>query len=72
MQIWMIANFKINLILDKALAVLGSLTETEILSVTFTSEKSNGENFGDASVPLAKVSVKEARSSLDILQSFCL
>uniref|UniRef100_A0A0A1WDP0 Tigger transposable element-derived protein 6 n=1 Tax=Zeugodacus cucurbitae TaxID=28588 RepID=A0A0A1WDP0_ZEUCU len=51
-------------------AVSGSLTDGEILSATDT--QSNNEDEDDTSEPLAQVSVKEARSSFDTLQSFCL
>lgn len=56
---------------DQDVAVSGSLTDSEILSATDTNEKSNDDE-GDTSEPLAEVSVKEARSSFDTLQSFCL
>lgn len=57
---------------DKDVAVSGSLTDGEILSAADTNENSNDEDEDDTSEPLAEVSVKEARASLDILQSFCL
>ena len=50
--------------MDKDVAVLGSLTDGEILSATDTNEKSNDEDEDDTSEPLAEV-VKEGRSSFD-------
>lgn len=57
---------------DEDVAVSGTLTDGEILSATDTNEKSNDEDEDDTSEPLAEVSVKEARSSFDTLQTFCL
>lgn len=54
---------------DDGVAVSGLLTDGEILSVT---NKINNEDEDDSSEPLPEVSIKEARSSLNALQSFCL
>ena len=57
---------------DEGVAVSGALTDAEILCATDTNEKSNDEDEDDTSEPLTEVSGKEARSSFDILQRFCL
>ena len=56
----------------KDVAVSGLLTDGEILSATDTNEKSTDGDEDDTSEPLAEVLVKEARSTFDTLQTFCL